>query len=356
MAKDNYFDNRAEKNTIKIREIVETFPPFANEFFIGMRNRTSELTRLNYAYDLRIFFDYLCSMKFKNALEVSELTLRDLETVTAFDIELFLDYLSSYTFGEKHYKCGEAAKERKLSTLRSFFKYYFNKDKLSSNVTTKVELPKKHEKAIIRLEPDEVVKLLNEAENASDMSKKQRDFHNQTKIRDVAILTLFLGTGIRISELVGLNRDDIDLNTNSFTVTRKGGNKAILYFSDEVASALADYYAWLDCQKEDNAEFYYKIKNHDALFLSIQGNRISTRAVELLVKKYSRLISPLKKITPHKLRSTYGTELYRETQDIYVVADVLGHKDVNTTKKHYAAMSEETRKKAASAVKLRSDS
>ncbi len=355
MAKDNYFDKRAETNTNKIREIVETFPTFANEFFIGIQTRTSELTRLNYAYDLRIFFDYLCKKKFKNAMTPQELTLNDLEFVSALDIEIFLEYLSSYTYNGKSYKCGECAKERKLSTLRSFFKYFFNKDKLSCNVTTKVELPKKHEKAIVRLEPDEIVKLLNEAENATDMSKKQQDFHSQTKIRDVAILTLFLGTGIRISELVGINRDDIDIETNSFTVTRKGGNKAILYFSDEVASALKNYLKWLDEQKEVNTEFYSKIKNYDAMFLSIQGNRISVRAVELLVKKYSKLITPLKKITPHKLRSTYGTELYRETNDIYIVADVLGHKDVNTTKKHYAAISEERRKKAATAVKLRDD-
>lgn len=90
-----------------------------------------------------------------------------------------------------------------------------------------------------------------------------------------------------------------------------------------------------------------------ALFLSLKKNRISIRAVENLVKKYSRIIAPLKKISPHKLRSTYGTQLYRETKDIYVVADVLGHKDVNTTKKHYAAISEDIRRSVAGKVKLR---
>ena len=93
-----------------------------------------------------------------------------------------------------------------------------------------------------------------------------------------------------------------------------------------------------------------------AFFLSsISNKRISIRAVEELVKKYSKMISPLKKITPHKLRSTYGTQLYRETKDIYIVADVLGHRDVNTTKKHYAASSEDIRRKAIKSVKLRED-
>ena len=155
-----------------------------------------------------------------------------------------------------------------------------------------------------------------------------------------------MGTGIRISELVGLNNEDIDFTTNSFKVIRKGGNQAILYFSEEVADALAQYLAYKEEDKNTP-------ENEHALFLSIKMHRISIRAVENLVKKYSRIVSPLKKISPHKLRSTYGTQLYRETKDIYVVADVLGHKDVNTTRKHYAAISEDIRRNVADKVKLR---
>ena len=91
------------------------------------------------------------------------------------------------------------------------------------------------------------------------------------------------------------------------------------------------------------------------MFLSLQDRRISTRTVQELVKKYARIVSPLKKITPHKLRSTFGTRLYKKTGDIYVVADCLGHKDVNTTKKHYAAITEDIRKKAAQAISLKPD-
>lgn len=93
--------------------------------------------------------------------------------------------------------------------------------------------------------------------------------------------------------------------------------------------------------------------HENALFLSLQNKRISVRSVELLVKKYAKTVTSLKKITPHKLRSTYGTTLYQETGDIYLVADVLGHKDVNTTKKHYAAQNEERKRYAATVVKLR---
>ena len=93
----------------------------------------------------------------------------------------------------------------------------------------------------------------------------------------------------------------------------------------------------------------------NALFLSLQKKRIGVRAVENLVKKYSKLITTMKNITPHKLRSTYGTSLYRETGDIYLVADVLGHKDVNTTKKHYAALEDERRRTAQKYIHLRDE-
>ena len=167
-------------------------------------------------------------------------------------------------------------------------------------------------------------------------------------MRDTAIIILFLGTGIRISELVGLNNVDLNFKDNSFLVTRKGGNKSILFFDDDVAAALIRY---LDYKSECGLPN----GDEDALFLSSQKTRITVRAVENLVQKYAKIVSPLKKISPHKLRSTYGTQLYKATGDIYIVADVLGHKDVNTTRKHYAAISEDARRAVAGKVKLRRD-
>ena len=135
--------------------------------------------------------------------------------------------------------------------------------------------------------------------------------------------------------------------------TRKGGSTTILYFSEEVADALRKYIDWLDAQILEKTPFGARISDPDALFISNKGGRMTPRAVELMVKKYAKVITPFKKITPHKLRSTYGTNLYHETHDIFVVADVLGHKDVNTTRKHYAAMSEDIRREVVDKVKLR---
>ena len=171
-------------------------------------------------------------------------------------------------------------------------------------------------------------------------------YHQRTKTRDLALLTLLLGTGIRVSECVGLDIQDVDFKNNGIKVHRKGGAEVMVYFGDEVMEALWNYL------KERNN--ITPVEGHtNALFLSIQNKRITVRAVEKLVKKYSQLVTNVKKITPHKLRSTYGTTLYQETGDIYLVADVLGHKDVNTTRKHYAALEEDRRRRAGRVVKLR---
>ena len=219
-----------------------------------------------------------------------------------------------------------------------------------------MDLPKLHDKPITRLDTDEVNALLLEAENGNNLSSRQKHYQQIYAKRDTAILTLFLGTGIRVSELVGLNKEDFRFDNNSFLVTRKGGNKSILYFSQEVKTALSEYLEWLEEMKKSNTPFGKKVRMTNAMFVSNHGTRYSVRGIQMLVKKYSQIATPLKHITPHKLRSTFGTALYRETQDIYVVADVLGHSDVNTTKKHYAQMSEDIRKKAANAVTLHTKS
>ena len=341
MKEKTYFEEREISCLNRIESIVDTLPYYVKEFFIGTELRTSALTRLNYAYDLRVFFDFLSKKVFKNK-KMDGIELTDLAKLDTSDIEYFIGYLSNYTINGKSERCTETGKARKLSTLRAFYKYFFNKNKLPANTPTKVSMPKIHEKEIIRLDSndrvDEIGDMIYTVETGNGLTKKQLAFHNSTKLRDTAIITLFLGTGIRISELIGLNVNDVDLKTNSFVVTRKGGNRTVLYFNDEVNSALRLYI--------ENREKNSVSKDESALFLSLQNKRISTRTVQELVKKYARIVSPLKKITPHKLRSTFGTNLYRQTGDIYVVADCLGHKDVNTTKKHYAAITEDIRKNA----------
>lgn len=346
MKKTDYFEQRNIDNTLKLREIRRDLPKFCDEFFIGIENRTTPLTRLEYAYDLRIFFYYLFTETREfQSYDVSNFGVKQLDEVTTSQIESFLEFLNYYEFEGTTYSNNVKTKARKLSTIKSFFKYFYNKDAIDSDPASKVLTPKLHEKPIIRLEVDEVTRLLDSVDSGEGLGTRQAAFHEKTRLRDLAIMTLFLGTGIRISELVGLDVDDLDFNVNGFKITRKGGSQTILYFSDEVADALL---AWLDERAK-----YEELDEVPALFVSLQKKRMSVRSVELLVKKYAQIVTPLKKITPHKLRSTYGTELYRETGDIYVVAEVLGHKDINTTKRHYAAISDDIKRDAARKVILR---
>lgn len=342
MINNNYYQKRDMQNRLKMAKYTEKLPDYCIDFFIGIENNTSSLTRYNYAMDLFVFFNYISNFIFHK----SEIKIKtdDLNEIKARDIEQYLSYLSYYELDGKLYKNDEKGKARKLASLRSFFKYLYNHDMINENVASKIETPKLHNKGIIRLEQNEVEKLLDTIENPNSFSKRQQEYNKNTFERDNAIITLFLGTGIRISELVGLNLDSFDFSQNAFVVTRKGGNQTMLYFSNEVAMALK---TWLEKRATLGLE-----EEQKAMFISLQNKRISVRAVENLVKKYAQIASPLKKISPHKLRSTFGTNLYKETKDIYIVADVLGHKDVNTTKRHYAAISEDMRKSVANKVKL----
>lgn len=349
MATGNFYVQRNNKNLETIKRILdEDLPTFCYDYFLAIDSQTSTLTRLNYAHDLKIFFYFLQEKKFRKSKAVKEFTLSDLEAVTSNDIEYFLSFLSHYNYAGKEHTCNDRAKARKLSSVRAMFKFFFNKGYIAVDNSAKVATPKLHEKPIIRLDSNEVYNILDVVETGAGLTPHQRAYHDKNRVRDTAILTLFLGTGIRISELVGLNNDDINFNDNSFIVTRKGGNKSILYFDDDVAVALKNYLEY----KENNSE---ALQEPNALFLSNNKKRITIRAVENLVHKYAKIISPLKNISPHKLRSTYGTQLYRATGDIYIVADVLGHKDVNTTRKHYAAISDENRRSVVGKVKLKPD-
>ncbi len=346
----SYHDQKDIENIKHLRELIKQLPLFCSEFFRGIEPRTSSRTRIAYAYDLGVFFQFLQRENpvFRSK-KTEEIRLDDLEQITVTDLEEYMEFLKYRYNGQgQEVMNRERGIMRKISSLKSFYNYFYRTEKLKSNPAALVQLPKLHEKEIIRLDVDEVALLLDEVEQGDNLTDKQKAFHEKTKVRDLAILTLLLGTGIRVSECVGLNLNDIDFKNGGIRIHRKGGKEVTVYFGREVEDALMDY---LEERKRTIAE-----KGHeDALFLSLQRKRLAVRSVENLVKKYAKIVTPNKKITPHKLRSTYGTNLYRETGDIYLVADVLGHSDVNTTKKHYAALEDERRRSARNAVKLRRD-
>lgn len=343
----SYHEQKNIENIQHLREILATLPQFCNQYFIGTQEYISSRTRVAYAYDIRVFFEYLHDNNpIYGKKKITDYSIEILDQITRMDIAEYLQYCSYYVKDGKEYTNDERGKARKLASLRSFYNYFFRNELIEKNPAALVPMPKLHEKEIIRLEPDEVAILLDTVESGEKLTKQQLHFHEKTKVRDTALLTLLLGTGIRVSECVGIDLQDIDFKNNGIKIHRKGGYDAVIYFGEEVETALLDYL-------EQRNRIIPLEGNEDALFLSLQNKRISVRAVEKLVKKYASLVTNLKKITPHKLRSTYGTSLYQETGDIYLVADVLGHKDVNTTRKHYAAIEDNRRRMAANVVKLR---
>lgn len=345
----SYYEQLSRDCTVAIRDTLRELPTICSKYLRAIEPTTTPLTRLNYARDLRLFFRFLMAeIPIFSRMTIDDWADADFARITSEHIEQYMDFLTYYqNENDVEYVNNEMAKMRKLSSLRSFYKYLFKNEKVPADVSLLVDMPKRHQKPILRLEIDEVARMLDLVESGDALTDRQKKFHERTKMRDLTMLTLFLGTGIRVSECVGLNVSDIDFETGGFVVRRKGGNMVILYMPDEVSDQLRAYMTWRERQEP--------LPGHEmALFLSLQNKRMGVRAVEKMVKKYALLAAPLKKkMSPHKLRSTYGTHLYNQTGDIYLVADVLGHSDVNTTKRHYAAMEEDRRRSAAKAVVLR---
>lgn len=345
-----YSESRANELAILTRDVLKELPEACGDFIQSIAFTTQPLTRYVYSGDLKLFCEYLVDeIPRYTDKTASTLTVDDFAAVTARDLRTYLQYLDFYIKDDQERSNSDYGKMRKLASLRSFYEYMFKNELIKTDVTKLVDMPKIHEKPILRMEIDEVARMLDYVETGETQTERQKNYNKHTRTRDLAILSLFLGSGIRVSELVGLDLTDVDFSINSFLITRKGGGKAILYFSDEVAAPLKAYIALRN-------EMSPAPGSENALFLSLQNKRISVRAVEVMVKKYATAAAPLKKrLSPHKLRSTFGTNLYHETGDIYLVADVLGHKDVNTTKRHYAAMTDERRRLAAKKVRLRDD-
>ncbi|MGN0480767.1 MAG: tyrosine-type recombinase/integrase [Lachnospiraceae bacterium] len=350
MANKTYSEQQNIQNTKKLNELLKVLPRFSSDYFQSVQYTKLPRTQLAYAMDLKNFFEFLVQNNpiYKDKT-IHDIQLNDMNMLVADDIVEYLRYVKAYSDPNgREITNAERSAKRKLSSLRSFFGYYYKMDKISVNPTMQVDMPKIHEKAIVRMEVNEVAQFLDNVESGNKLTPSQLKRHEKLKVRDLALLSLMLGTGIRVSECVGLDINDVDFDNNRIKVVRKGGYEDFVYFSDEVSEILQEY---MDERKGMTTE----IGHENALFISSKKTRLCVRSVELLVKKYANTVTTVKHITPHKLRSTYGTNLYQESKDIYLVADVLGHKDVNTTRKHYAEIVDENKRRARNKVKLRKD-
>jgi len=336
-----YRKQEDKKALEKMRLVVARLPEYCKTFFNAKNHVLAAKTRLGYAQDLEIFFYFL---KTNNPL-YKDVPIRDipfdcLKNLKPFDIEEFLGFIESYDFNGKHYSNGFAGKKRKLASIRELFHYYCKIGYLNTNPASLVDTPKESKKKNIRhLDNEEKVALLGQISSEENLTPKQLEMKKLLELRDVAITTLFLGTGLRVSELVGLNLDDVNMKLQFIHVTGKGDKYRQVYFNEEIFNALDQYLTY--CRPTLKPQ-----ESEQAFFISRRGTRIGVRSVEYLIEKFSkRGLGGNNSIHPHNLRSTFGTDLYRATGDISLVKDILGHEDISTTKKHYADQNIENMKR-----------
>jgi len=350
-------------NTKKIDELrlrLSELPDFVFNFVQRyIKNTTAMNTKIAYCKDSKKFLEFLKTLsKYKSVSTIKDFTLDHIKQLEKIDIEDYLLYLEDYSVSYTT-KAGKDinlrvqnenyGKMRKLASLRSIFNYLFTSELIEKDITKLVRMPKISDKIKSKLSVDEVVTFLDTIEKGLGLTKKEKAFHEVTKIRDLAISTTLLGTGIRVSELVNLNINDINFKEAHFKVTRKGQNEEIIYCNDEVINAIRKYY-------EERIQIKgLSLEHENALFLSTQDRRMDEKSVRNMIKKYTKKCGIIKNITPHSLRRTFGTNLYNEVGDVYLVAELLGHKSVETTRKHYAELNIERKRKALKEFKLRDE-
>lgn len=344
MAERSYKSMKEQEIRAKITDIMCEMPEFICDYINERGIRLTAYTLLGYTYKLKYFCEYLCENHpvFKDK-KVSELMPADFDNIKRRDIIAFINWMQRdkghYSSSERELQANtKKSIENYLSCLSAFWKKSCANGVLHQNPMLEIERPKLDKSDIvIHLNRDDKAKFMNTVEYGTGLSEREKKFHDKNQYRDAAICQLFLDTGARISELVGLNLKDLSFNEHCITVIRKGNKIQKLYFSDFTETYLQDYLS----ERESK---YKPAENETALFLSRSGTRIGVRSLEKMVKKYVMAagISENKPITPHKLRSTYAMDMYAATRDIEIVRSQLGHSSVATTS-IYAKASDKSR-------------
>lgn len=347
MADKSAYQTKVDAKNLQLaKAVLKELPSYANDYINSKYSSASTRTLLQYAYSLRKFFAWLQSA----VPHLANTTLKDISRdelglLTSRDLEEFMMFLQT----DPDSKNSRASVAQKIAAVGSMFQYLHKNGYVAANPVTLVERPKlTKDNRIIYLTDEECVRLLNAIEfGSSDIPPHQLKYLESTRQRDLAIATLMLDTGIRLSECVGLNVEDINFDEAKIQVYRKGGKYQYLPINGEVIGVLKDY---MEARKKivvDDKE------SKSALFLSMQRRRMTNTAMENVIKKYAKLARIDKPITPHKLRKTYGTALYHRTKDIYLTANALGHESVATTSRHYVNDTEDSLREVVESMKIR---
>jgi integrase/recombinase XerC len=305
----------------KINNVLEGKPEYLRGF-VNYMNDSSIRTKYNYLNHIVAFMKW-------NEKEASDLGFDD-----------FNNYISVITYKEDGSKTTSSYQINIYSSLKKFCEYLYASKRISENYMLYIKRPKAKDSQ------ETVTKRENGYLNERELKKFVRNVelptlsfnHIQAEewdIRDKALIFTFILTGIRSSALRLLDVSDVDLKNKTMVVTEKGEKVRTYDIPDKLCEALED---WIECREK-------LMKGHDsnALFISLKRNRMCTTAIYNLVKKYADCISD-KNITPHKLRATYGTQLYNKTGDIYFVQECMGHSSPKVTELYIRDKKENTKR------------
>lgn len=309
-----------KSNSAKLLELVDKLPFVCDAFFMETGNKMSSSTKISYARELNRFFDYLIDVNYfeKDYSSKHDILVADLALITPSAISKYLTLYLNADYAER-------TVARIKATLGSFFKYMVVNRYLEYNPVSAAAHIKIHTSSeVVHLTTEEQSILLDAVEQGNTLPKRKQTYHNRYALRDLSIFLLFLDTGIRVSELHGLSVLDVDMDSCSAIVTRKGGNLDTVYFSDDTKQALEDYLY--------DRSHYENLEQHSPLFVTLGGNRLSVRAIQEVVKKYTASAIPSKhKLSPHKMRSSFAMTYYEETKDLLALQRKLAHKNIQTT-------------------------
>ena len=333
-------DNVVQKENdiyIQCESIEKELPKFLRGYFAYLKGNVLPMTRLAYLHDIKFFFNYLMEeTDLTRAKDLTQITAEDLNGVQAVDVNMFIDYCRKYKVETKNaiymYENANKTLARKKSSVSVLFKYLYRDGLIEKNITDgfdPIRVPKPGEKEIKALQDDEVMIMLDAVTSGTGLTAHERSYWEKTRLRDKAILILFLTYGLRLSELQQLNVSSFNSSRGEFKIYRKRGKESIMPLNISATEVVRDY-----IDRERPHEEKIQDGHTDALFLSLQGRRMTERQIRDLVKKYTSIaLNTSRKAgySPHKLRATAATSLIGRGNSIYDVAALLDHEQVTTT-------------------------
>lgn len=339
-------DNIVIRDHMVIEEcehIESELPPFMRDYFVYLRGSVAPTTRRAYLHDIKFFCDYLIGTDlFTNAENPKDILLEEFNEIKARDVNLFLgDYCNRYykEINDERvlFENNNKALARKKSSISTLFKFLFRNEQIDEDITSgfnPIKLPKPQPDAIKRLAIDEVSIMLDAVESGNGLTDKEKEYWMKTKLRDRAILVLFVTYGLRLNELRELNISSFNFSRGEFVIYRKRGKEVLMPINDACEKVVKEYIDF-ERPKDDQIQEEYQ----DALFLSLQKKRMSAKSIRALVKKYTSIGMKTDRnrgYSPHKLRATAATSLIQTGFSIYDVQNLLDHDNVTTTQLYAA--------------------